>query len=124
MDNSNPGRYGYVQHLEVNGKEADVSGYTRSEEISFGDSSDYAQVPGVLTFRGNNYRNLSAAEELNLTEFKMTQAAKVSIGSLKKGNRSGKGSWSGCGWTGQPLIVQWSDEVKAVMWRSVKSCCK
>ncbi|MBQ3488436.1 MAG: PQQ-like beta-propeller repeat protein [Clostridia bacterium] len=115
VDNSNPGRYGYVQHLEVNGKEADVSGYTRSEEISFGDSSDYAQVPGVLTFRGNNYRNLSAAEELNLTEFKMTQAAKVSIGSLKKGNRSGKGSWSGCGWTGQPLIVQWSDEVKAVM---------
>ena len=115
LESSNPSRYGYVAHLQVDGKDVDPGSYKRQEEISFGDASLYPQVPGVLTFRGNNYRNLSAASELNLTEFKMTEAAKVSIGSLKKGNRSGKGSWSGCGWTGQPLIVEWSEEVKAVM---------
>ena len=115
QESSNPSRYGYVAHLQVDGKDVDPGAYKRQEEISFGDASLYPQVPGVLTFRGNNYRNLSAALELNLTEFKMTEAAKVSIGSLKKGNRSGKGSWSGCGWTGQPLIVEWSEEVKAVM---------
>ena len=115
LESSNPSRYGYVAHLQVDGKDVDPGSYKRQEEISFGDASLYPQVPGVLTFRGNNYRNLSAALELNLTEFKMTEAAKVSIGSLKKGNRSGKGSWSGCGWTGQPLIVEWSEEVKAVM---------
>ena len=115
LESSNPERYGYVPHLQVDGKDVDPGSYKRQEEISFGDASLYPQVPGVLTFRGNNYRNLSAASELNLTEFKMTEAAKVSIGSLKKGNRSGKGSWSGCGWTGQPLIVEWSEEVKAVM---------
>ena len=115
LESSNPSRYGYVAHLQVDGKDVDPRTYKRQEEISFGDASLYPQVPGVLTFRGNNYRNLSAASELNLTEYKMTEAAKVSIGSLKKGNRSGKGSWSGCGWTGQPLIVEWSEEVKAVM---------
>ncbi len=115
LESSNPSRYGYVAHLQVDGKDVDPGSYKRQEEISFGDANLYPQVPGVLTFRGNNYRNLSAASELNLTEFKMTEAAKVSIGSLKKGNRSGKGSWSGCGWTGQPLIVEWSEEVKAVM---------
>ena len=115
VENSNPSRYGYVQHLQVDGKDADVGSYQRKEEITFGDAGDYAAVNGVLTFRGNNYRDLSAATELNLTEYKMSVVEKVSIGSLKKGNRSGKGSWSGCGWTGQPLIVQWSDDVRAVM---------
>lgn len=115
VENSNPSRYGYVPHLQVDGKDVDASNYVRQDKISFGDADDYAAVDGVLTFRGNNYRNLSAAKELNLTEYKMSVVEKVSIGSLKKGNRSGKGSWSGCGWTGQPLIVQWSDEVKSVM---------
>ena len=115
VENSNPSRYGYVPHLQVDGKDVDASKYVRQDKISFGDADEYAAVDGVLTFRGNNYRNLSAAKELNLTEFKMSVVEKVSIGSLKKGNRSGKGSWSGCGWTGQPLIVQWSDEVKSVM---------
>ena len=115
VENSNPSRYGYVPHLQVDGKDVDASKYVRQDKISFGDADEYAAVDGVLTFRGNNYRNLSAAKELNLTEYKMSVVEKVSIGSLKKGNRSGKGSWSGCGWTGQPLIVQWSDEVKSVM---------
>ena len=114
-ENSNPERYGYVPHLQVNGKEVDAGSYTRQEKITFGDGGAYAQVNGVLTFRGNNYRDLSAAADLDLTEFKMTVMEKVSIGSLKKGNRSGSGSWSGCGWTGQPLLVQWSDEVRQVM---------
>ena len=118
VESSNPERYGYVPHLwvgdkELEGKEIDPGSYTRKEEISFGDADEYAQVDGVLTFRGNNYRNMSATSEVNLTEFKMTEVAKVSIGAMKKG--SGSGSWTGCGWTGQPLIVQWSDEVKAVM---------
>ena len=115
VENSNPSRYGYVPHLQVDGKDVDASKYVRQDKISFGNADEYAAVDGVLTFRGNNYRNLSAAKELNLTEYKMSVVEKVSIGSLKKGNRSGKGSWSGCGWTGQPLIVQWSDEVKSVM---------
>ena len=125
VDSSNPERYGYVPHLQVDGKETDAGRFVREDEISFGDSSTYAQVNGVLTFRGNNYRNLSAASELNLTEYKMSVVQKVSIGSLKKGNRSGKGSWSGCGWTGQPLIVEWPDEVREVMnlydWAKQKS---
>ena len=115
VGNSNPERYGYVPHLQVEGKEVDAGSYRRQEKIEFGDGSIYPQVNGVLTFRGNNYRNLSAANALNLTEYKMSVVEKVSIGSLKKGNRSGKGSWSGCGWTGQPLIDQWDEEVKSVL---------
>ena len=55
----------------------------------------------------------------------MSVVEKFGIGALKKGNRSGKGSWSGCGWTGQPLIVQWDEEVKSVLdryeWAKQKS---
>ena len=113
VDSSNPNRYGYVPHLQVDGKEVDAASYKRSEKIELGDSTIYTQVPGVLTFRGNNYRNLSASSELNLTEYKLSVVERFGIGSLKKG--SGSGSWSGCGWTGQPLIVQWDEEVKATL---------
>ena len=118
MDVSNPERYGYVAHLwtgdkELEGKEIDAGSYVRREQISFGDADEYAQVKGILTFRGNHYRNMSATSVVNMTEFKMTEVGKVSIGAMKKG--SGSGSWTGCGWTGQPLIVQWPDEVKKVM---------
>ena len=113
VDSSNPNRYGYVPHLQVDGQEVDAASYKRSEKIELGDSTIYTQVPGVLTFRGNNYRNLSASSELNLTEYKLSVVERFGIGSLKKG--SGSGSWSGCGWTGQPLIVQWDEEVKATL---------
>ena len=77
VESSNPERYGYVPHLEVDGKEINAGSYTRPEKIVFPDASEYNALNGILTFRGNNFRNLSASSELNLTEYKLTEVTKV-----------------------------------------------
>ena len=122
---SNPEQYGFVPHLQVGGEfikgaysggeEVMANSYRRTEEIEFPDADAYnaETVKGILTFRGNNWRNQSSCGTVELTENKLTKVWEFGIGSLAKG--SGKGSWSGCGWTGQPLIVQWPAETRRIM---------
>ncbi len=112
---SNPELYGFVPHLMVDGTETIANSYRRSEEIVFPSADEYnaETVKGILTFRGNNWRNMSSTDTVNLTEYKLTQVWDKGISALTKGG--GSGSWSGCGWTGQPLIVQWPAETRKVM---------
>ena len=112
---SNPEQYGFVPHLEVNGSEINANSYRRTEPITFPNPEEYNAntVKGILTFRGNNWRNASSFGTVNLTENKLTKVWECKIGALGKG--SGSGSWSGCGWTGQPLIVQWPAETRRIM---------
>ena len=114
-DASNPDNYGFVAHIEENGQE--VESYEREIPIVFTAAEDYAQLPGVVCFRGSNGRLNSAYGTVDMTSFKMKTYATVSMKSLSKGDTysSGSSTWSGCGWTGQSLIVQWSDEVRACM---------
>ena len=125
VSDSNPEQYGFVPHLQVGGQftggaysggeEVMANSFRREEEIVFPSADEYyaETVKGILTFRGNNWRNMSSTDTVNLTEFKLTQVWDKSISSLAKG--SGSSSWSGCGWTGQPLIVQWPAETRRIM---------
>lgn len=82
-----------------------------SPKVAFGDSSTYTTVPGVLTFRGNNFRNGGAYGKADMPERKMEIAWKKQIPEIR-----GEGSyWPGAGWTGQPLLVQWPDATRAAM---------
>ncbi len=112
---SNPEMYGFVPHLQVDGQEVMANSYRRPEEIVFPDAESYnaETVNGILTFRGNNWRNASSVGTVDLTENKLTKVWDLKIGSLTKGG--GSGSWSGCGWTGQPLMVQWPKETRRIM---------
>jgi outer membrane protein assembly factor BamB len=122
---SNPEKYGFVPHLQVGGQyengvysggeDVMANSFQRTEPIEFppADAYNAETVKGILTFRGNNWRNMSSTDTVSLTEYKMTQVWDKAISSLTKGG--GSGSWSGCGWTGQPLIVQWSAETRRVM---------
>ena len=112
---SNPEQYGFVPHLMVNGSEVMANSYRRAQEIEFPPADGYnaENVKGILTFRGNNWRNASSVGTVELTEYKFTQIWSQKIGALTKGGGSGK--WSGCGWTGQPLIVQWPAETRRIM---------
>ena len=112
---SNPEHYGFVPHLMVNGEEVTANSFRREEEIVFPAADEYndASVKGILTFRGNNWRNASSFGAVSMTENKMTKVWEKSIGALQKG--SGTQSWTGCGWTGQPLIVQWPKETRRIM---------
>lgn len=92
-----------------------VDSYTRTEPISFGDPNldSYFSLPGIATFRGNNYRTGASYGTVNIVENTMTAIWTRQISSLAKGSSSGV--WTGCGWTGQPLMVQWDDETKQIM---------
>lgn len=105
-----PSVRGFKTHLNVNGTEVD--GYYRQDEIHF-DGKNYASVKGILTFRGNNFRSSGAYGVANMSSYKMYKTWNIDTGSLKKTVKSG--DWTGSGWTGQPLIVQWDDETKKAM---------
>ena len=60
-----------------------------------------------MTFGGNNYRNTFSCGTAPIVEKQMRRTWEQSIGGL--------GNWTGTGWTGQPLIVQWSDEVRPLL---------
>ncbi len=94
--------------------DTDVSPYSRSTAISFGDPVDYQTVPGILTFRGNNFRNCASWGTIVSNPTTLTQTWEYGqIGSMASSSWSF--SWSGTGWTGQPVVIEWSDEVRACM---------
>ena len=104
-DSANPSQFGFSGAIKVNGK--DVDSFTRSESLSFGRDNEYSALPGILTFGGNNYRNTFSYGTVTLTDKRLRESWTKTIGAL--------GNWSGTGWTGQPLIVQWPVETVAVM---------
>lgn len=81
--------------------------YTRETEISFGDPEEYYPMPGVTTFRGNNYRTGSTYGNVDITDQTLEIKWSNIVGSLN--------GWSGIGWTGQPLLVQWDDETRQLL---------
>lgn len=84
-----------------------VESYSREEPITFGDPDDYFALPGVATFRGNNYRNDAVYGNAEITDVSVKRVWKHNIGMFN--------NWGGCAWTGQPLLVQWDDDTKAIM---------
>lgn len=79
--------------------------------IDFGGADDYTGMEGIVTFRGNNFRNTSSYGLAALNA-----AAFGDYWTVTTSGMSGGGSyWGGSGWTGQPLIVRWPDQTKQIM---------
>ena len=83
--------------------------YRRPESITFGEPEEYFALEGISTFRGNNYRDSATYGTAGVTEKTLTTAWTKDTGTLPGS------SWSGNGWTGQPLIVRWDDATRQVM---------
>lgn len=81
------------------------------EPIAFGSVKTFTDMEGVLTFRGNHFRNAPSWGEADITEEKLEIVWTHSIGAIS-GNNS---YWPGAGWTGQPLLVHWPEETRRVM---------
>ncbi|WBW97402.1 PQQ-binding-like beta-propeller repeat protein [Oceanirhabdus sp. W0125-5] len=60
---------------------------------------DYSKIPGVLTFRGDNYRSSSSYGTIKENPKTLSIMNRFTTSYLTWGG--------GAGWTGQPLIVQW-----------------
>ena len=102
---------GTVTWQLFNGDNQPIATYNPAGPVGFGDSSTYTTVPGVLTFRGNNYRNAPAYGTADITAKKLEIAWTHDTGDVKA-----EGSyWAGAGWTGQPLMVNWPKATKEAM---------
>ena len=108
---TSPEVLGIQPELELDGEV--VSNYERPDKIDFPLASPYTKMQGVVTFRGDNFRSGATYGTLAGAPKKLREGWAVTTGRLEKGY--GKGYWTGSGWTGQPLIVRWDDQLKAVM---------
>lgn len=111
-DNTDPSNLIEYTEIEVNGTTlANISDYQPSENIQFGMGDGYTSMEGVLTFRGNNFRDNPAYGTADMKDFTLKKRWTCQTGSITYGDAS----WSGSGWTGQPLLVKWPKETKAHM---------
>lgn len=103
--------FGFQTDLLVDGQQ--ISDFKREEEIDF--SGDYTDMEGIITFRGNNYRNSAVFGTANIVEKKFDRSKTWSIDTGKLKKTVSDGYWLGSCWTGQPLIVRWKDETRQAM---------
>ena len=90
-----------------------LTSYYRAHSIVFDEPEEYFQLPGVSTFRGNNYRDSATYGTATVTEQTLTTLWSTPTQALAGG--ADDRSWSGSGWTGQPLIVKWDSATKQHM---------
>ncbi len=105
----------FVKQLAVNvdGRTlAEDEAYEPEEQIDFMPGDQYTDLEGVITFRGNNFRDSASYGFAELTDYKFGSYWFYNTGSLTAPDGE---NWSGSGWVGQPLIVRWPKETKAVM---------
>ena len=120
-DQTAPSRMKVQEAIQVNGKTVDS--YERKNPIDFQPEAAYTALSGVITFRGDNHRSSGAFGTADITQKKFdTSPWKVRTGAMPK--RVSSGSWSGNGWTGQPLLVQWPDETRRVLARNAAALDK
>lgn len=112
MESTKPSLYIDSTAIEVNGQTlANLSDYQSADTHSFDAGISYTDVDGIVTFRGNNFRDTASYGNTQIKEGKITDLWTASTGSITVGDAT----WSGSGWTGQPLMEKWSKEAKQSM---------
>lgn len=89
-----------------------VDSYTLPETIDFGYGSDYTAVDGIVTFRGNNFRDGASYGTATLNERIFGDYWTVSTSALTAPDGA---TWTGSGWVGQPLVMNWPKELRQKM---------
>ena len=111
IPSTSPANFDFVTDIFRGGNP--LSTYKRPEAIEFGRGKDYTSLEGIITFRGNNYREGASYGTASIAVGSLATLWQVPTGSVARG--SGAGAWTGSGWTGQPLIVRWPEDVKQIM---------
>lgn len=94
---------------EIFSEGAQLTEYQRPVPISLGEGQAYFALPGIATFRGNNYRNEATYGTGVIRQGKMDVQWVQDVGYISEPE------WVGCGWTGQPLVVQWDAQTRLNM---------
>lgn len=108
-----PAARGIAQAVSAAGVLVDGT-LSREQPIWFTDPVYYGSLPGIFTYRGNNFRNCASYGYTPITNGTLTQMWEYNkIGSLLSSSQTFE--WTGLRWTGQPLVVEWPDQVRATM---------
>lgn len=100
---SGNGTAGLSSEVRIGTKDTLYDSNPSAGSLSFPTSGSYTPVAGVTTFGGNNYRNSFSYGTAAVTLKTLTSKWSQNVGTL--------GSFSGMGWTGQPLIIRWDASV-------------
>lgn len=104
-ENTRPEKFGIQTEIMVG--DQIVASYTAGESITFGAGDQYTALEGILTYRGNNYRDAPGFGVAAVTEGALELVVTKKTGSL--------GKWGGNTATGQPLVVKWPAETRKNM---------
>ena len=99
-------------HISVKGELVDSYAADASRVMDFGGADEYTDMKGIVTFRGNNFRNTAQYGLARISTRTFGESWRAATDGLS--DNSG-GYWGGSGWTGQPLIVEWPAETKRIM---------
>jgi len=110
VSSSDPSLWGISWEVFENGTATPA--YNRSSPVHFGKPEDYFALPGIAAFRANNYRTDSAYGTATVSEKALTRVWSGSTGTLTNADGT---TWTGSGWTGQPLIVEWPSATRRIM---------
>ncbi len=105
--------FGLETNMQLEGNDIEVYA-AQQDSLDFPAPEHYTALEGVITFRGNNFRDAPTYGTAGSVVQKKLEVVweKPIPGSISK---SGDGTWFGCGWTGQPLIVRWPEATRRAM---------
>lgn len=86
--------------------------YENQYDILFDLPERYAQIDGVITFRGDNFRSGAAYGTANVSSKSLSVVWKNSTGGLADSDGF---NWTGSGWTGQALVAKWPEATRKNM---------
>lgn len=98
--------------ISVNGELVESYTAPASRVMDFGGAEEYTDVKGIVTFRGNNFRDNAQYGLAEISNRAFGERWRRATDGLAD---SSGGYWGGSGWTGQPLIVEWPAETKRIM---------
>lgn len=111
---TDPSSFGFVAELSIDGET--VPAGSADGQFDFGIGDVYTELEGVISFRGDNFRNSPSYGVAAIRERIIDDVWNIPTYSLSKGvGGNYSGAWTGSGWTGQPLIVRWPESTKAIM---------
>ncbi len=112
VESTKPSNYIASTGIEVNGTVLDdPAAYVSDTDIQFGMPQDYTDVDGIVTFRGNNFRDNPTYGHADIRDASIEGVWTQQTGALTVGSAT----WTGSGWTGQPLLRRWSRSQKKNM---------
>ena len=95
VDSTKPENLISYTNIEVDGNVLEnIGDYKADGDIFFNIGQDYTDVEGIVTFRGNSFRDAPSHGYANMTDFRLNKLWSADTGSLS----SGSAVWTGSGW--------------------------